>query len=54
MLNYFADKGIKVFKISAVTGEGTGELVAFMGTEVERLKRARAEEENNEEGHGGL
>ena len=50
LLNYFADKGIKVFKISAVTGEGIDELVAFMGAEVERLKSARTEKEDNEEG----
>ncbi len=50
VLNYFADKGIKVFKISAVTGEGVDELVAFIGSEVERLKSARAKEDDNQEG----
>ncbi|MBE9531561.1 MAG: hypothetical protein IME98_02010 [Proteobacteria bacterium] len=50
VLKYFADKGIKVFKISAVTGEGIDELVTFMGGEVERQKSARTEKEDNEEG----
>ena len=37
LLKYFSDKGIKVFLISAVTGEGLKELVDFLGAELERL-----------------
>ncbi len=38
LLTYFRDRCIKVFPISAVTGEGLKDLVAFLGTEVERLR----------------
>ena len=41
LLNFFSGKGIKVFEISAVTGEGLKEMVDFIGTEVERLKSER-------------
>lgn len=48
LLNYFADKGIKVFKISAVTGEGIDELINYIGIEVERVKSAGVKKKDNE------
>ncbi|MEE9613753.1 MAG: GTPase ObgE, partial [Thermodesulfobacteriota bacterium] len=38
LLKFFTGKGIKVFPVSAVTGDGLTELVDWVGTEVERLK----------------
>ena len=38
LLKFFEDKGIKVFMVSAVTGEGTAELVNYLATEIERHK----------------
>jgi GTP-binding protein len=38
LLKFFSSKGIKVFQISAVTGEGVKELVEYAGGEVLRLK----------------
>jgi GTP-binding protein len=38
LLKFFKDKGIKVFQISAATGEGLKELVDYVGGEVERIK----------------
>ncbi len=49
LLKFFEDKGIKVFKISAVTGEGVDELVNYMGREVEKEKSGEAIEELEEE-----
>jgi len=39
LLNFFRTQGIKVFPVSAVTGEGLKELVNYVGKEVERLKK---------------
>ncbi len=47
LLNYFEDKGIKVFIISAITGQGIDELVNHIGKEVERLKSGGSEKKNN-------
>jgi len=41
LLNFFRTQGIKVFPVSAVTGEGLKELVNYVGKEVERLKKLR-------------
>jgi GTP-binding protein len=38
LLKFFSARGIKVFEISAVTGEGVRALVEFTGKEVEKLK----------------
>ncbi len=38
LLDFFELKGIKVFQVSAVTGQGLKELVNFAGAELERLK----------------
>jgi GTP-binding protein len=38
LLKFFKDKGIKVFQISAATGEGLKGLVEYVGSEVESLR----------------
>jgi GTP-binding protein len=38
VLNFFAESGIRVFLVSAATGEGIKDLVNHVGGEVERLK----------------
>ena len=48
LLNYFEDKGIKVYVISAITGQGIDELINYLGREVERHKNAGAEKKDNE------
>jgi len=45
MLKFFNRLGIKAFIISAVTGRGLGELVNYVGSEVERLRAAASAEE---------
>ncbi len=42
LLNFFNALGIKVFQISAATGQGLDELVKYVGGEVERLKEQAA------------
>ncbi|MCK5237260.1 MAG: GTPase ObgE [Deltaproteobacteria bacterium] len=38
LLEYFKDKGIKVFEISAATGAGLKDLTNYIGTELQRMK----------------
>ncbi len=40
LLALLKEKGVKVFEISAVTGEGVSELVNYIGREVDKHKRA--------------
>ncbi|MEK6532052.1 MAG: GTPase ObgE [Deltaproteobacteria bacterium] len=42
MLNFFNALGIKVFAISAATGEGVKDLVACVGMEVEKIRAGKA------------
>ena len=44
VLKFFHTEGIKVFLISAATGEGTGELIDYVGKMVARLKGEGCEE----------
>ncbi len=48
LLKFFNSSGIKVFPISAVTGEGVGELVNHVGGMVEKLKRQKDCNRNGE------
>ncbi|MBI5233615.1 MAG: GTPase ObgE [Deltaproteobacteria bacterium] len=50
LLNFFDDKGIKVFAISAVTGKGLNDLIVNVGRELERLKGEGREKKDNLEG----
>ena len=52
LLKFFAGKGIKVFKISAATGDGLKELIDYAGGEALRLKEVteEAKEDTKEDG----
>ncbi len=50
LLSFFEDKGIKVFQLSAATGEGTGELINYVGREVERIRNERDAARDSKEG----
>jgi putative protein kinase ArgK-like GTPase of G3E family len=42
-LAYFRERGLPVFAVSAVSGEGIAQLVAAVGAELEERRRALAE-----------
>jgi GTP-binding protein len=48
LLNFLSALGIKVFSVSAATGEGLNDLLNYVGTEIERLK-----DEEGQAGEGG-
>ena len=53
LLNLLSDKGIKVFSISAVTGDGIDRLINFVGAEVEKIRNDGFAEKDDDRGQEG-
>ncbi|MEE8574672.1 MAG: GTPase ObgE [Thermodesulfobacteriota bacterium] len=47
LLKFFEVQGIKVFTLSAVTGEGMDDIIKYVGHEVERIKDERLKKKDN-------
>ncbi len=50
LLNFFDNRGIKIFEVSAATGAGCKELINYVGSELERIKREQGDKGDSREG----